>query len=76
MFAAGLRPLVTLLSLLVASAAANHLEVRGDLHFPLHARDTNKDGSTPVYKNPNADIEARVSDLLSRMTIEEKVAQL
>ncbi|OJT03499.1 Periplasmic beta-glucosidase [Trametes pubescens] len=76
MFAAGLRPLVTLISLLVVSATANSLEVRGDLHFPLHARGTNKDGSTPVYKNPNADIEARVSDLLSRMTIEEKVAQL
>lgn len=76
MFAAGLRPLVALPSLLVASATVNHLEVRGDLHFPLHARGTSKDGSTPVYKNPNADIEARVSDLLSRMTIEEKVAQL
>ena len=29
-----------------------------------------------VYKNPNVPVEARVSDLLSRMTIEDKTAQL
>lgn len=32
--------------------------------------------STPLYKNPKASIEARVNDLLPRMTLEEKVAQL
>lgn len=31
---------------------------------------------TPIYKNPNATIDDRVSDLLRRMTIEEKTAQL
>jgi beta-glucosidase len=31
---------------------------------------------TPVYKDPNASIDARVADLLSRMTIEDKTAQL
>ncbi|KAF8525691.1 glycoside hydrolase [Gautieria morchelliformis] len=31
---------------------------------------------TPLYKNPNAKIEDRVSDLLGRMTVEEKVAQI
>ena len=30
----------------------------------------------PAYKNPNLSIEQRVNDLLSRMTLEEKVAQL
>ena len=30
----------------------------------------------PPYKNPNLSIEARVSDLLKRMTLEEKVDQL
>lgn len=30
----------------------------------------------PVYKNPNKPIDARVNDLLKRMTLEEKVAQL
>lgn len=29
-----------------------------------------------VYKNPKASVEARVADLLSRMTIEEKASQL
>lgn len=50
--------------------------VARSLPFYLHARAENKDGSSPVYKDPTADIEDRVSDLLSRMTVEEKVAQL
>lgn len=52
------------------------LEPRGDLHFPLHARGTNKDGSVPTYKNPKASIEDRINDLLPRMSINEKAAQL
>ncbi len=31
---------------------------------------------TPLYKNPDAPVEERVADLMSRMTLEEKVAQL
>ena len=30
----------------------------------------------PLYKDPNASIEARVADLLPRMTVQEKVAQM
>ena len=30
----------------------------------------------PLYKNPKASVEARVNDLLSRMTLEEKVGQM
>ncbi|KAK5942234.1 hypothetical protein PMZ80_006189 [Knufia obscura] len=33
-------------------------------------------GSTPLYKNPSSPINDRVADLLSRMTIEDKTAQL
>ena len=33
-------------------------------------------GAAPVYKDPHAAVEARVEDLLSRMTLEEKVAQM
>ncbi|KAF4241727.1 hypothetical protein CNMCM6805_000376 [Aspergillus fumigatiaffinis] len=33
-------------------------------------------GASPLYKDPNASIDDRVSDLLRRMTIEEKSAQL
>lgn len=35
-----------------------------------------KKDKVPAYKNAKLDIEARVSDLLSRMTLEEKVKQL
>ncbi len=31
---------------------------------------------TPLYKNPNAPVEKRVKDLLKRMTVDEKAAQL
>ncbi|KAF4600387.1 hypothetical protein EYR38_005012 [Pleurotus pulmonarius] len=60
----------------VLAAKANLFGVRDDLHFSLEARQENRDGSRPVYKNPRASIEARVNDLLPRMTLEEKVAQL
>ncbi|KAL1871681.1 hypothetical protein Daus18300_004681 [Diaporthe australafricana] len=33
-------------------------------------------GTSPIYKNPNATIDDRVADLLSRMTIEDKASQL
>ena len=35
-----------------------------------------KPADTPVYKDPSAAIEARITDLLGRMTIEEKVMQM
>ncbi|KAI1374497.1 glycoside hydrolase family 3 protein [Hypoxylon crocopeplum] len=34
------------------------------------------DGNAPLYKDPLASVEDRVADLLSRMTIEDKTAQL
>ncbi|KAG8845152.1 hypothetical protein FRB91_002028 [Serendipita sp. 411] len=47
----------------------------------VYAQDSDGDaarggGSVPTYKNPKASIEARIADLLPRMTLEEKVAQL
>lgn len=35
-----------------------------------------QNGSKPLYKNPNAPSDDRVEDLLKRMTIEDKMAQL
>lgn len=32
--------------------------------------------ATPLYRDPKAGVEARVADLLARMTLEEKIAQL
>ena len=39
----------------------------------LHARTT---GTLPPYRDPQVPVEARVRDLLGRMTLEEKIAQL
>ncbi|HEU4869362.1 MAG TPA: glycoside hydrolase family 3 N-terminal domain-containing protein [Pyrinomonadaceae bacterium] len=38
-------------------------------------RDLNKNGRMDVYENPHANIDARVEDLLSQMTLEEKTCQ-
>ena len=38
-------------------------------------QDLNKNGRMDVYENPNADVEARIDDLLSQMTLEEKTCQ-
>src|SRR4051812_28199606 len=40
----------------------------------VSATDNGKPG--PLYKDPTASVDARVKDLLSRMTIAEKAAQL
>ena len=42
-------------------------------NFPLGRAQTQ---SPPPYKNPSLPIEARVDDLVSRMTLEEKVSQM
>jgi hypothetical protein len=34
------------------------------------------DSELPSYKDPNAPVEARLEDLLQRMSLEEKVAQM
>jgi beta-glucosidase len=69
--------LSTLLSAFSHHSNARELfGVRDDLHFSMEARQANKDGSVPVYKNPNASIEDRINDLLPRMSLEEKVSQL
>lgn len=36
----------------------------------------NNSTASPAYKNPHLPVEQRVADLLSRMTLEDKMAQL
>lgn len=38
--------------------------------------DANKNGKMDVYENPEANIEDRVDDLLSKMNLDEKIAQM
>ena len=40
------------------------------------AADSTENGSAPIYTNPQLPIAARVDDLVSRMTLEEKASQL
>jgi len=37
---------------------------------------TRAQNTTPPYKNPSLPVEKRVDDLISRMTLEEKVSQM
>jgi beta-glucosidase len=41
----------------------------------LRLRQSHAQSAAPAYRNPNLPVEQRVADLLSRMTLEEKVAQ-
>src|SRR5688572_29848967 len=38
--------------------------------------DLNKSGGKDPYEDPTRDVEARITDLLGRMTLEEKTAQM
>ncbi len=44
--------------------------------FPYTIQSTSSQNSTADYKNPSLSVDARVADLLKRMTVEEKVAQM
>jgi beta-glucosidase len=46
------------------------------LLFSSHVGADSSAKATPIYKNPKASVDDRVQDLLSRMTIQEKTAQL
>jgi beta-glucosidase-like glycosyl hydrolase len=66
-FTAGLCVVATAIAALVVSDAAPKV------HKPAAAPAAN---AAPLYKDPNAPIPARVEDLLKRMTLEEKIAQI
>ena len=42
----------------------------------VEERTNEMEGTSCIYKNPNQPIEARVKDLLSRMTLREKIGQM
>ena len=48
----------------------------GAIAIFLVASSFNKEIKKNIYKDPNAKVEDRVNDLLGRMTLEEKIAQL
>ena len=52
----------------------SHQSPRKDIYHPGWI-DLNKNGRMDVYENPKVDIETRITDLLSQMTLEEKTCQ-
>src|SRR6266480_2604288 len=74
---------VLLAILLSASSFTFPVEERTNYHLVTqHADiyhkgwiDLNKNGKLDVYEDPHADIEKRIDDLLSQMTLEEKTCQ-
>lgn len=52
------------------------LLTQSSLTFAVDASTSTQSKKQPIYKNPKASIEDRVKDLLPRMSLEEKVAQL
>jgi beta-glucosidase len=50
--------------------------VAGYAAYPTHAQTTAASEARPIYKNAKAPVDARVADLLSKMTLEEKIAQI
>ena len=67
---------IILCLLFPSSSGEGTFGVKSGLHFTPESRATNIDGSIPTYKNPYAPIESRVDDLLPRMSLAEKTAQL
>ena len=65
---------VAIATVLVASLALGAAPAHKTLH--KHVVRSPAPNATPLYKNPAAPIPARVEDLLKRMTLEEKVAQI
>ena len=64
---------ITLLFTLIAALAS--CAPTGDKKPPETAGNTSY-ADLPVYKNPNEPLESRVDDLLSQMTLEEKISQM
>jgi beta-glucosidase len=74
-----MRPLSAILSVcaLAASVAVVEAATAPRAPMPTAARlDLGRQTAMPLYKDPGAPIPARVNDLVKRMTLEEKVAQI
>ena len=65
-----------LLCAVILSAAAGAQKKSKPQNKAAAAAQASTNDNTPPYRNPNLSIEDRVSDLLSRMTLEEKVEQI
>lgn len=55
---------------------ADYVKLREDKKTGVSYYDLNKNGRLDIYENPAFTIQERVSDLLSQMTLEEKIGQM
>lgn len=59
-----------------AAGTAGKFKVKNRKMYRKGWIDFNKNGVKDVYEDPSADVEARIDDLLSQMTLEEKTCQM
>ena len=52
------------------------IEAQTLVHNGLQIRDLNKNGKVDIYEDPNAEIDARVDDLVRQMNMEEKAGSM
>ncbi|MCT4647078.1 MAG: hypothetical protein N4A74_18970, partial [Carboxylicivirga sp.] len=67
--------LVSICLLFIITYQVNAQKVKGGIYRKGWI-DLNKNGSMDIYENPSADIEDRIQDLLSQMTMNEKTVQM
>jgi beta-glucosidase len=67
--------LISICLLLIITCQVNAQKVKGRIYRKGWI-DLNKNGSMDIYENPSADIEDRIQDLLSQMTMNEKTVQM
>ena len=66
---------------LKSSASKDNMSLLGDeakniTHNDLQLRDLNKNGKVDIYEDPNADIDARVDDVVRQMNLKEKAGSM
>lgn len=74
-----MKPVINYFSCAIIFTVIVALPVSGQTNqSPYHANwiDFNKNGKQDLYENPKAPVSERITDLLSQMTLEEKVGQL
>jgi beta-glucosidase len=70
----------SILLIIIAAIPTRHKEIKNskinESHIAAAFRDLNKNGRMDIYEDINQPVEARITDLLSQMTVEEKAGMM